>query len=60
MLVKSVEIKQCAVVKYCFKIKKTATEAYDLTKQVYGEDSLSRARVFEWYKRFYDGREILE
>ncbi|KAL4153743.1 hypothetical protein QTP88_001576 [Uroleucon formosanum] len=28
--------------------------------EVYGEECLSRARVFEWYKRFYSGREDVE
>ncbi|KAG5324165.1 SETMR methyltransferase, partial [Acromyrmex heyeri] len=29
-------------------------------KEAYGENSLSRARVFEWYKRFSEGRESTE
>ncbi|KAG5333087.1 MOS1T transposase, partial [Acromyrmex heyeri] len=31
-----------------------------LLKEAYGENSLSRARVFEWYKRFSEGRESTE
>lgn len=29
-------------------------------KEAYGENSLSRARVFEWCKRFFEGRESTE
>lgn len=29
-------------------------------QQVYGDDSLSRARVFVWHKRFSDGRDSVE
>ena len=28
--------------------------------EVYGEECLSRARVFEWHKRFCSGREDVE
>ena len=44
-------------VKFLVKLKKTPTECYKLLKEVYGEDSLSRARVFGWHKRFSEGRE---
>ncbi|KAG5344378.1 GVQW3 protein, partial [Acromyrmex charruanus] len=36
------------------------TDIYKLLKEAYGENSLSRARVFEWYKRFSEGRESTE
>ena len=42
-------------VKFLVKLKKTSTECYKLLKEAYGENSLSRARVFEWYKRFSEG-----
>ncbi|KAG5344036.1 MOS1T transposase, partial [Acromyrmex charruanus] len=47
-------------VKFLVKLKKTPTECYKLLKEAYGENSLSRARVFEWYKRFSEGRESTE
>ncbi|KAG5317070.1 GVQW3 protein, partial [Acromyrmex heyeri] len=37
-------------VKFLVKLKKTPTECYKLLKEAYGENSLSRARVFEWYE----------
>ncbi|KAG5332145.1 GVQW3 protein, partial [Acromyrmex heyeri] len=46
--------------KFLVKLKKTPTECYKLLKEAYGENSLSRARVFEWYKRFSEGRESTE
>ncbi|XP_050516736.1 protein GVQW3-like [Diabrotica virgifera virgifera] len=47
-------------VKFLVKLKKTPTECYNLLKEAYGENSLFRARVFEWYKRFSEGRESAE
>ncbi|KYN33876.1 hypothetical protein ALC56_11689 [Trachymyrmex septentrionalis] len=41
-------------VKFLVKLKKTPTECYKLLKEAYG------ARVFEWYKRFSEGRESTE
>ncbi|GFS77214.1 protein GVQW3 [Trichonephila clavipes] len=56
----SVIIEQRIVVKFHFKLGKTATETYNLLKEVYGSECLSRARVFEWFKRFNDGRQDVE
>ncbi|GFX00422.1 protein GVQW3 [Trichonephila clavipes] len=53
-------IEQRIVVKFHFKLEKTSTETYNLLKEVYGSESLSRARVFEWFKRFKDGRQDVE
>lgn len=33
---------------------------YYLLKEVYGNECLSHARVFEWFKRFQDDREDVE
>ena len=40
--------------------KKTPTECYKLLQEAYGDNSLSRARVFKWCKRFSEGRESTE
>jgi hypothetical protein len=53
-------MEQRANIKFCFKMGKTAAEAFQLIAQDYGDNSLSRTRVFEWYARFRDGREHLE
>lgn len=56
----SVIIEQRIVIKFHFKLGKTATETYNLLKEVYGSECLSRTRVFEWFKRFQDGRQDVE
>ena len=48
---------QRANIKFSFKIGKTFTETFQLMKQVYGDDCLSRSRVHEWFQRFQSGRE---
>jgi len=47
---------QRANIKFCFKLGKSFTETFNLMKKVYCNDALSRTRVYEWYKRFRDGR----
>jgi len=37
-------------IKFCFKIGKTATETYQLLQQAYGEDSMGRTQVFDWFR----------
>jgi len=39
------------------KLKETATETFNLLREVYAENTFWRARVFEWHKRFAEGRE---
>lgn len=51
------KIEQRVNLKFLVKLNKTPTECCAMLKEVYGEESLSRARVFEWYKRFREGRE---
>jgi len=43
--------------KFYVKLGKSTTETYDLLKKVYGEECLFRTQVFEWFKRFKEGRE---
>jgi hypothetical protein len=42
------------------KLKKSATETFQLLTEACGEDCISRARVFEWHKRFSEGRESVK
>jgi len=39
-------------IKFCFKIGETATETYQLLQQAYGEDTMGRTQVFDWFRRF--------
>ena len=43
-------------IKFMQKEGETCTNAYSRLRAVYGEQCLSRTRVFEWFKRFRDGR----
>ncbi len=52
--------KQWINVKLLIKLKITLTECYELLKEVYGENSLSRVHVFEWYKGFLKAERALK
>ena len=47
-------------IKFCFNIGKTATETYQLLQQAYGEDAMGRTQVFDWFRRFKEGRTSVE
>ncbi|KAG5318823.1 SETMR methyltransferase, partial [Pseudoatta argentina] len=42
------------------KLGKSASETFRSMQQVYGSQCLGRTAVFEWHKRFLEGRETLE
>ena len=43
-------------IKFCFKLGKTATETYGILQTAFGSSCMNRASVFEWHKRFKEGR----
>ena len=43
--------------KICFQLVKTATETYGVLQTAFGASCMNRASVFEWHKRFKEGRE---
>jgi hypothetical protein len=51
---------QRTCIKFCFKLNKTAAETHQMLKEACGEQSLSQARTFQWFKRFKDDRESVE
>ncbi|XP_072765112.1 uncharacterized protein [Anoplolepis gracilipes] len=53
----SVKIEQHVNLKFSVNLNKTPTECLQILTQAYGEDCMSRTRVFEWHKRFTEGRE---
>jgi hypothetical protein len=53
------KMEQTAAIKFCVKLKKTAIETFEVLKSMYGEECLSKISVFEWHKRFKEGRESL-
>ena len=42
------------------RLGKTTTETLKLLQEVYGDDTMSRTRLFEWHRRFKEGREQME
>lgn len=58
IMTESTEQRVC--IKFCSKIGKTASETFDLLKKAYGDDVMGRTQVFQWFRRFKDGRESVE
>ena len=46
-------------IKLCFKLGKNDTEAYGMLQTAFGASCMNRASVFEWHKRFKEGRESM-
>ena len=47
-------------IKFCFKLGKNATETYGMLQTAFGPYCINQASVFEWYKRFKEGRESVK
>ena len=43
-------------IKLCFKLRKNATETYGMLQTAFGESCMNRAWVFQWHKRFKEGK----
>ena len=46
-------------IKLCFKLGKNATEMYGMLQAAFGASCMNRASIFEWHKRFKEGRESM-
>ena len=44
-------------IKFCFKLAKNDTETYGMLQTAFWLSCMNRASVFEWHKRFKEGRE---
>ena len=45
-------------IKFCFKFGKNVTETtYGMLQTAFGASCMNQASVFEWHKRFKEGRE---
>ena len=53
-------IEQRINLKFLIRLGKTPTETFSLLQEVYRDATMSRTRVFEWHKRFREGREDVE
>jgi hypothetical protein len=56
----NVQCEQGVNIKFCVKLGKTFTETLQLLRDAYGDEALSRARVFAWHRRFVSGRVSVE
>ena len=45
--------------KLCFKLGKNPREKYEMLQTAFGASCMNRASVFEWHKRFKEGRECV-
>jgi hypothetical protein len=45
-------MKQRETTNFCVKLKKTATEKFEMLKSEYGEECSSRTSVYEWHRMF--------
>ena len=55
--VQSDTLEERYAVKFCFKLGKNATEMYGMLPTAFRPSCMNRASVFEWHKRFKEGRE---
>ena len=52
--------KQKVTIKFYFNVGLSATETLVLVQKAYRNEALKRSKVFRWYPRFQDGRELVE
>ena len=50
-------LKEGYAIKFCFKLGKNAIETYGMLHTAFRSSCINRASVFEWHKRFKEGRE---
>ena len=51
---------QRVAIKFCFEAGLSATETVILVQKAYGNEAVNRSKVFRWYSRSRDGRELIE
>jgi hypothetical protein len=56
--VEGFKMEQRAAIKFCVKLKKTATETFQMLKSVYVEECLPTASVFQWHKRSKEAQKV--
>ena len=51
----SPSLEQRAAVKFCFLLGKTLAQCLEMLKIAYGDNALSKTRVYEWFSSFKEG-----
>ena len=54
-----VKVEQRVAIKFCCKVDFSATKTVELIHKAYGDAALSRTTIFEWHRRFQEGRELV-
>ena len=55
--IQSDTLEEWYTIKFCFKLGKNATETYGMLQTAFRPSCMNWASVFEWHKRFKEGRE---
>ena len=50
-------LEERSAIKFCVKLGKNATETYRMLQTAFRASCINLASVFEWHKRFKEGRE---
>ena len=50
-------IEERYTIQFCFKLGKNATDTYGMVQTAFRPSFMNRASVFQWHKRFKEGRE---
>ena len=50
-------LEELYAIQFCFKLGKNATETYGMLQTAFGSSCMNQGSVFEWHKRFKEGRE---
>lgn len=51
---------QRANIKFCVLLQKSASETLEMLNQAYGNEAMKKSQVYEWHKRFREGRVSIE
>jgi len=54
------QFEQCANIKFMCSLGKSASEMLSVLQQVYGDTTLKKSAVYDWFFRFKNGQETLE
>ncbi|GBO15495.1 Putative uncharacterized protein FLJ37770 [Araneus ventricosus] len=53
-------LEQPANIKFCVLLEKSPSETLEMLKKAYGNDAMEKTAVYEWHKRFREGRTNIE